>query len=404
MKLFLVLFLFFFIYTPQLLPVDFLHVIAIIAFSLIIFYRNMIVKTMNLKYLQWIYLYLWFLIIYLIFVIIVNSSGLRNLSTYLYYFLEIIPAAIIVVFLFLKNKYNLEKIIHIFLIVGFLQSIVAIIFFIFSDIRYAYIDYMISMGASEVFQQLAYHRMYGISSNLTYATPIFQGVLASVALYFALMKNWKYVIYVPFIAFSAVINSRTAMVVLVMGVLIIILHFIKTLSLKSMSKLLVIIVFIFAALIVALEWFKKSTSYTFKWIADGYDEIKRFLLGERTGYFNYITNEEKWILPDSWNFIFGEGTYIVWGTSSRVASDIGWVNDFWYGGLLYVVIIYSSLFICYLILRFKKGVSQDIKFIFDLIFITFIIMNFKGVAVTVNEVLIFALILFLSIILNKNKL
>src|SRR5699024_6579900 len=114
----------------------------------------------------------------------------------------------------------------------------------------------------------------------------------------------------------------------------------------------------------------------YKWLSTGVEEIIGFFSGNvEEGYFSYLFDENNYPLPD--NILFGEGNRALKGIS--ISSDIGYINDLWLGGLIYLVIMYS-LTLYNTIILYKNKYNNFYSFFAVFYLTTVIFINFKGVA------------------------
>ena len=104
--------------------------------------------------------------------------------------------------------------------------------------------------------------------------------------------------------------------------------------------------------------------------------------------------------------IFPEGLSVIFGTAATIfgietgfGSDIGYINDMWLGGLIFMSITYGA-FLLYYIEAYKKS-DKLITFICLLFLVTFFILNIKGILVSNNEFFNISILLSAVFILNK---
>lgn len=133
---------------------------------------------------------------------------------------------------------------------------------------------------------------------------------------------------------------------------------------------------------------------------DGINEIKVFLLGENTGIFQYIYNNFIW--PDGFKFIFGVGINIISSNKYNVNSDIGYVNYFWTGGLIYCVFI-NAFYFGLLVLIKRKLNNNFGLFLFIYLMSIIIIFAFKMPLLSNNEFVTLVFLLFVFFTFDKKK-
>ena len=115
--------------------------------------------------------------------------------------------------------------------------------------------------------------------------------------------------------------------------------------------------------------------------------IKIFTLQDITEI--YYFNPQNYILPNGLSIMIGVGTYT--GGNLGYATDIGYVNDIYLGGVIYLCMI---LFFFYYVLRsFYRGQNVTYKFIYQFGLIVLLISNIKGYVFSYNELTSFFIIL-----------
>lgn len=215
-------------------------------------------------------------------------------------------------------------------------------------------------------------RVYGISGDYTFGTPIYHGLLAGLAVYETIKdKRRHYLIYIILIALAAALNGRTGIVAFVVFALLSIIYLLIK---KRKAKKAAII---FASLVVTIFL---MTAIIQQISPKSYEYINNFVIDTKNLIFEQeLTGNYKVLLEDGVRFpagsglIFGEG-YRVYGVNTQggFKSDIGYVNDLFMGGMIFVIAIYGS--VIYFLLR-RSG---DELYFFSLIVLVTLIVNFKG--------------------------
>ena len=150
-------------------------------------------------------------------------------------------------------------------------------------------------GYSTDLIEMSAYRIYGYSSTLTFDTPILQTVMVfSVSL-----RKKKSIIYLlsAGVFFSAVINARAAIVVLLIGIICLI-----TLGkINIMSHIRIIFIGIGIVLIVVIfviPYFSVHYPMLYKWVIHGFQDVEQFIIGNVGGveysYFSYVTSKSKY--------------------------------------------------------------------------------------------------------------
>jgi hypothetical protein len=385
-KYLLVIFIFLFIYFPPFKFLNTLHVLGIISWIIIFIKFKKIYKIIINSKVLGIASLLLITNIYILIVLYFNGGDISLSFQFIFLLVDIIPSSVVISYYCISYRFTPKQFLIILLVVGNIQGGIAIITFMIHPIQSAIIENLISYGFSDIYRELSMHRMYGYSYNFTYTLPIVQAVLAVLAIYMALTIKFKYILFVPSLVFSAIINARTSIVVLLLGILLILCRLHKFSKIK-IKNIMISIILSIMFLIFIFPIIKQISPITYNWIIDGKNEVVMFLQGKQTGYFEYGLNEEKFILPKDFGLIWGKGS-LVMGTYNGVQSDIGFINDIWFGGIIYLLLVYGV--IIKLLLNLYKCTSKDSisnKFLATFFAFVFVIANIKGIAFSTNEML-----------------
>ena len=139
---------------------------------------------------------------------------------------------------------------------------------------------------------------------------------------------------------------------------------------------------------------------------EGFKDIEALLKRDtdNKGYYSYISNNDRYVLPNSsLGLFFGEGISIAGGRNKYgVYSDIGFVNDIWTGGLIYLVCVY-----CYMFIQLKRLCTRNnVLSLFIFVYFTglILILNFKGRIFSMNSFLNFIIFLQpLTLLLDERE-
>lgn len=310
--------------------------------------------------------------------------------------IEIIPISVAIVSIY-KKQY--QQLLNDIVWASSLQAFISLVTFLVPSLQAIIIARMVAVGYSDIFDFMAGWRMYGLSRELTFAMPITQSIIASICLYFGLLKNKKYFIPIPFLVFSSIINARTGMVVFALGFIIVLLS-VYRFKISSMLYLILgipIVLFVFSLFSALLS----RNELTTDWLMAGFDDINSFARGEeldeKGSYFITATDASKYKVPDSFSqLLFGTGERLQ-GSNRRYKTDIGLINDIWTGGLVYLILVW-----CFFLSKTVKIVECDARLrrikranllalgVVAILMIT----NIKGQVFTWNEFVNFWFILF----------
>lgn len=397
--------LFLLIYTPSFISINILHIIGILSWIYIFLKNKAIDKIVNIKIVLNLFMIFAGLAVYISLIAIINGNSILASISFLYWIVDIIPASIMITCYIARHNYTIIDLINILLITGIIQGITALLAFTNNAIQNYFINQLISHGYDDVLIKLSSFRIYGMASNLTYSTPVTQSILAIISIYMSINRNWKYIFITPILAFSAIINARVSIIIMIIGFFCIIFYD-KKLSLKKFFKIIILFITIIILINSGIIFIKNNAINTYRWIYEGYKEILMFFEGDTSyGYFNYITNTEKYPLPEGINIFFGVGQYIMGKNKYIVSSDIGYINDLWLGGILYCTILYITFGNMLInILKSDGGKYNLNRFIFLLFTITLIVSNIKGFIFSTNDFTTLLFIFYSYMVLQKHNI
>lgn len=405
----LVVILFMMIYNPPIGRIKSLLVLAPFSVIYIIFnYRYIL---MNFKSVITGYFVWTLLLFYILLVAVLNNKPPENVRSYIYILVSVIPTSMMITSIIKKRGNDLFYYIDTILYAGLIQCFLSFAAFFSGSIKNFFVNLMINgrVFAEDTYgEYMASLRLFGFSTGLTFGMPVVQGFLAVLALYFAINRkhSLKYYLMVVLFAFSGVINARSTIVVLGLGSAIALLTFQQNDIGIVMNRILKILGVAILALILisfGLSILKKTSYNTFVWFEEGIEQIKMFFYGDTSsGYFSYIADSERWKLPSGLNLLFGMNRRVLGAEDFSVMSDIGYVNDIYFGGLFYAVILYTMMVKYIIQLRRSREYNGFGKFLSIVFFCLFIILNFKVYVFDLNN--FFVLFVMIAVYISrKNK-
>lgn len=314
---------------------------------------------------------------------------------------------LIVIDLMTSAGFNKDEMMRLLLGLGAAQGVMCVLMLIFPGFRKIALNLYYLDRQENVF--ITRMRIYGISGDYTYFTPIYHGMLATVALYYSVFKKKNYLLYIPFILISILLNGRFGLIVFMMGIALGLGHFLLRgkVSLR-MLRFTIIMVALFSLGLLGLA---EISPYTYEWILGGYrDTLNLVFDGNKTGNYSALLDRMLYI-PRGWGLIFGEGhrVYSYHGLSrGYAASDIGYVNDLFMGGLIYVVILYGTVFRFLLKKKNAIGMSDEADYnvsrlLSVFLTCTLLLSNFKGEAMRGGTILFGAVFLKLIVMQRSNE-
>lgn len=386
--IFWIVFIFFYIYFPPVLNINIINILFLFSSLGIILeiktVSNFILNQINRK----IVIIFLLLLFYSFVIIILKSSNIKLLYADLL-LIESLTISAYIVYVFWKNKIDKKMFLDMLLCVASIQSIISVLMMLIPSFQNAFIDLAISRGFDyEAINYFRNYRFYGFSSDLTFTMPIVQIlVIYFYAKYGNLSSLKQKLIKIPFlitIFVSAIINARISLFLLIFILFIYAIYmlFFKKTSKKVKYKilLLLIISLSFISGLYVIDYFFPIKSVT--WILTSINEVlgvfginKSSISSINT--FSYLFDDIR--IPSGLNLIFGTGKDIF--NSLDYRSDIGYLNNIWFGGIIYCFMLYYliSIFIINCLGNKKELLVEKTVLILSLLFV-----NIKGNIFSMN--------------------
>lgn len=382
LKKVLVVFLaFFVIYTPRFsehffnLPTELFEGVI---FVILIFYTLFVKK---LKVSRSILLYFLVIVVaslYFTVVALLSDNPLRIVQNI--FILIKVSNLLLVVKLYgeISGKYGIETL-DIFFITATLQFVLVLITLISPSAHRFALD-LYYLGGPEN-QYISRSRIYGISGDYTFFTPIYHGMLVTLATFLYIFKSRftlaTYGALVVFLLTSILTNGRFGLIIALLGSSVVGLYYVIKHKKYKIFFLFLVYSLLFLLCITTVLYF--LSPYTLRWIYFGFKEVISVFTGhaETTGGSIGVLINEMIHFPKGLDLIFGAG-HRVYGVALATShglpqSDIGFVNDLYMGGLIYVSILYIGSF--YVIIN-RLGINNRILAIAFILIL--LVANGKG--------------------------
>lgn len=302
---------------------------------------------------------------------------------------------------------NIEKL-KFLLNVTMIQAIIVIAMLVLPDLRTVLLSHFYQYGNGNEFTMSK--RVYGIMSNYTFASPIFHGLLASVALTAGVLYDKKLYYYIPFLLLMIVFNGRTGMLIFILGVAINFIYFV--LKNKYLKKAMIGLTAIILLSFISLWVIKNIKPDTYNFLIAGIEDVVNYIFyNEKDGNIE-VLSENATDNINTKTFLFGNGHKIQ--NSGDIPpkiqfdasySDMGYLNDMYLAGVAYMALLYIPMF--WIILKKSKNIHLEnkekcISEVFEIIAVlTVILSNFKGEVF--RSSIIIASIIYLRLILSNEE-
>lgn len=308
---------------------------------------------------------------------------------------EAFPIAVfLAVYIIDVDKKNINTLLNTVFYVGLIASVISCYLIVNPEANYQMNNEI--LRSSSWIKEVKY-RGFGFASMLSFAYGISQGIICAITIYFLsqekkIFKKLFLVLAIIIFLISIFVNARIG----IFPVFIIIFYFI---IIKRKFKLsLFIAIFVFALTQINYESDYVDVK-TIKYALDFFSETDNLISGsnEKTTYnilFDMI------IFPSNIkDLIFGSG-YSIFGIFNK-SSDIGYILQIWFGGLIYL-----SLLLSLVVLMAKKIVKiKNYKWFFYLFLGTILVCNIKGYFISNNSAFRILILIYVGLIyVNKSNI
>ena len=240
-----------------------------------------------------------------------------------------------------KNKFYSEaELIKSFLLVGTVASIITTICIIFPQINSYLKDQVIQLEIVGVDSAIMEYRGFGFANSLSSHYGYVQGFIAGLGCFYLKDNKW-FLFFIPFVILSALVNARTGVIVVFVGIL---------LSVITTKKSYAIAIILFALILLPnLEAILSSiglSEETLVWLLGFQDEIEAVAQSGSLGSSSTAETlfGEMAVLPDGISqWLIGRGYDIFHGGIGINNSDVGWYRQLNYGGLVYISLFYGAV-------------------------------------------------------------
>ena len=377
------------IYNPPLINFNSMHIVGGLSIFYVLINKirdNRLIINKNIGYL----LFAFFIIFFYLFinVVLVHGYSISESIYPIYFILDVIPFGYAVAINLNKRHLTANYAFNLLVIMALIQSIIAILCFFIKDVQIFFFNRFISYGYgdAETLKELLGYRMRGFASELTFSMPIAQTIISLMCIYSARQVN-KLIRWIEavVILISAVINARISLVVFFLGYIVII---IKSSLKKKILYLIIFAVAIIMFFLVGMPMLRKYAYPTYYWLYEWISDMTKFMRGDMSGYyFSYATNPANHPIPKTFiGIIFGEGFRTMGALSTHgVASDMGYYNDLFLGGIIYMLMIYcGTAHLCVQLIKDKRNL---VRYVGIVSLIVLFVVNIKASIFNMNSML-----------------
>ena len=344
-KINLIIYVFFLLFLPPLVKdINILLPMFAVAFFLLVFKYRKDVKDILVdnKKRKWLYLILayfgWYFLSILINYLISNNFYSYNYFISLYSILLVVvcvPVCSLYVVLYCKRRnISFDYLIKSIIIAGLIQSAIAILALLFPWFKSVLLDIMY-FNTGEILYVHEYsitRRFFGFANGVLDSFGFGTGLIALLPFYYSIRNSKKWLISVPFLLLVPFLNSRTGLVVFLVGFIVFIIYVFKNKKIREYAN---VFITLFAITLVCILVVSLFNGTTIEWISR---DLKSFFDSKVSGTAQILFSNDFWRLPDSLGLAIGKSITVAgYGGMKdilRFTSDVGYINEIWKTGII----------------------------------------------------------------------
>ncbi len=356
-KIFLIIYIFVFVYNPPLIKgIDLERILAILSVIYIFLNYGVCIQIWKQNVIRKFFIRGLGVCMYAVLCVLINmmirgntfsdySSSLIGLILSVFYSV-IFGLTILIVCR--KEKIESREICLIFCVTILIQAMLAILAFVFPDIRTFFTE-TISHNLGENSKigryvlDISSKRNYGFANNLYDMIGYSTSLAVALSFNLALYKEKKYYIFTILFLFIPFLNTRTGILLSFFAIVLSICIFVfYEKSAKQFGRLIVGLILGVALIFMFISYMSSNAINTYNWMISGLQSTYGLLGGTTSDYYSIAFTADFWRLPNVVESIFGTG--MTSAVASGNATDVGYINMIWqYGiiGLLMSLLLYT---------------------------------------------------------------
>lgn len=389
LRIMLVTLLALYLYAPDFLflPVNFNYLAILCALLYFSMGSNLNKLTTLLRskiFLTFLYFYFFFLFYILLVPLFSEYDGY---TTYFMGFLRLLIDIVLVIPFFVvvyKDElgFDLNKVLHDLVIIATIQGIIAAIMLAVPGLKVFAFSHIIKLPSEKLLSTP--YRGFGISYDYFFSMPLFQSLALVLTTKFVFERGKRYLLCYPFILLSMVVNARVSILMIPVFLTVFFLTSFFSNDMRWLKRLVRLgLIFLGLILIVAIYFIVNPEDFAvILWSFGGIYDALMAVLGHGQSYTLNKMIIDFIHFPDNFSqLLFGEGLVVFGNPESPVMSDLGFIRYIYFGGLLFSLLVYLSLF------NFHRSVISLAKDMHVKVFlisagIMFLVAHFKGDAFT----------------------
>ena len=318
--------------------------------------------------------------------------GQTNFYQQLIVLLELLPIALFAsIYSRKKLKFDHFDLIQALVNIGIVQSFFCLMMLVLPPLRVYILGSLLEYEEiEERFLSAGFYgnfRGFGISIGYEFSLSVFQGFVLAFILLLCFRNFAKYgrlLFFTPLIILSIVLNARIGLWVFGGFLVIAGISYLRRISIARVIKNGIALGIVTLAAIIAFTTLGDGSQIAknIEWVGKSYTQSVSFLSGEGEKGTLYILVDRHIHFPENINgLLFGEGRYVFGETASdsnlTTRSDIGYIRNIYYGGLAYLVLLFTSLAVLFWSgLKLQK--NSLLKLLMSFLFIACMLAHIKG--------------------------
>lgn len=291
----------------------------------------------------------------------------------LYYVIDIFPISFFLVLLYstISSKWQLigeRTFLNSIIFVSFLSGIVSMFLFFHPEVNSTVRTEILRTPDKAIFY---INRSFGFASDLLFSFPIMQGLIGAICILLSKINKLYILLFVP-IVLSVFFNARTGFIPIVLCLIFLLFRF------KQYRHIYFYILSAIFLFIIIISYLNLSDlfSETLEWVLSSVYAVSNKFFGtdfaESANTFDVL--ETMLVYPR--NLFFGDQRYY-FGADIN-ASDIGYILQLNYGGLMLIFLFF--LFWCVIffnLCKYSYSTFENNLFVLIML-ITLLLSNYKG--------------------------
>lgn len=303
-----------------------------------------------------------------------DGTAFKVPYTHLVWFMEcfFIPFFLI---LFFKNIFQKRTWESLVVQTGLIAALITLFLVLNPDINFFIRDSVIRDLQINLSSTKTLSRGFTIAENSTFSYGVVQGLILSICI-ISLKKNYLYAIPIVFLFIAILYNARIGFACLFIGVALVVFRR----KIKIRSAIIFGLVLLAGYFFLFNSGFSKNNHDSLLRGLSFFSDTMKFITGDQSHASNYSVLFNKMVFFPSHfiNLVFGEGKIVFYASKG---SDIGYINQIFTGGIVYLFLLLAFLF--YMFLRNFDQTSN--KLLPVLFVLSLLVVNIKGNALFVSN-------------------